>query len=129
MDIHMAAFVFGCLLLFVAILGGGFEIKELKVPTVGRASRLSSSLFGALFIAIGFSPAFAGVLPGLTEEPKPQTMTSLAQTTAVATPDLRPATEPARKPRVSKPAPRPSTPEPGKPSWRKKAQRLWHRVW
>lgn len=129
MDIQMAAFVFGCLLLFVAILGGGFEVKELKVPKVGRASRLASCVLGMLFIVIGFSPAFAGVLPGLPDEPKPQTTTPLAQPAA----DIRPTAEPAQQPRASEPAPRPTTPEPEKPSWRErartKAKKAWQRVW
>lgn len=147
MNIQMAAFVFGCLLLFVALLGGGFEIKELKVPKVGRASRLASCVLGMVFIFIGFSPALAGALPGIPAGPEPQPTPPLAQpaateTTVVATesrpavlstqvpaPDLRPTTEPAPKPRVSRPA----TAEPEKPSLKEKAQKkakkMWGRVW
>jgi len=32
MNIQLIAFGFGCLLMLTAILGGGFEVKELKVP-------------------------------------------------------------------------------------------------
>jgi len=34
MAIQMAVFMLGSLLMLVAILGGGFEVKELKVPKV-----------------------------------------------------------------------------------------------
>lgn len=53
MNIQLVAFGFGCLLLMVAILGGGFEVKELKVPKVGRAPRFAACLFGVLFVFIG----------------------------------------------------------------------------
>ena len=33
MAMQMAVFAFGSLLMLVAILGGGFEVKELKVPS------------------------------------------------------------------------------------------------
>jgi hypothetical protein len=53
MAIQMAVFAFGSLLMLVAILGGGFEVKELKVPKVGRASRLAACACGMLFIFLG----------------------------------------------------------------------------
>jgi len=46
MAIQMAVFMLGSLLMLVAILGGGFEVKELKVPKVGRVSRLSACACG-----------------------------------------------------------------------------------
>src|SRR6185295_725300 len=62
MNTQLAAFGFGCLLLLVAVIGGGFEVKELKVPKVGRGSRLAACLFGALFIFVGIRPDFAAEL-------------------------------------------------------------------
>ncbi|HEV8578377.1 MAG TPA: hypothetical protein VGX68_04785, partial [Thermoanaerobaculia bacterium] len=56
MNIQLVAFGFGCLLLMVAILGGGFEVKELKVPKVGRAPRFAACLFGVLFVFLGIKP-------------------------------------------------------------------------
>ena len=58
MNVQLAAFMFGCLLLMVAIVGGGFELKELKLPKVGRASRLTACVFGMLFICLGTRPDF-----------------------------------------------------------------------
>lgn len=43
----------GALLILVAILGGGFEIKELKVPKVGRLARTMSAFAGLFFICLG----------------------------------------------------------------------------
>ena len=57
MSIQLVAFAFGCFLLMVTILGGGFEIKEIKVPKVGGASRLAACLAGALFLCGGIRPA------------------------------------------------------------------------
>lgn len=73
MNTQLAAFGFGCLLLLVAVIGGGFEVKELKVPKVGRGSRLAACLFGALFIFVGIRPDFAAELghrsPAASETP------------------------------------------------------------
>jgi hypothetical protein len=57
MSLQLAAFAFGCFLLMITILGGGFEIKEIKVPKVGGASRLAACLCGFLFIGGGIKPA------------------------------------------------------------------------
>lgn len=72
MNTQMAAFAFGCLLLLVAILGGGFELKMLKVPKVGRASRWVACLFGMFFVAIAVRPdIFASKHDGSPAGPKP----------------------------------------------------------
>jgi hypothetical protein len=52
MAIQLAVFAFGGLLMLVAILGGGFEVRELKVPTVGRSSRLVACMCGMLFVVL-----------------------------------------------------------------------------
>ncbi len=39
-------------MVLIGILGGGFEVKELKLPKVGWLVRLISSILGAFFIAI-----------------------------------------------------------------------------
>ena len=54
MTIQIAAFAFGGILVFVAVLGGGFEVKELKVPKVGPGVRVLSAVVGLLFISLGF---------------------------------------------------------------------------
>lgn len=55
MSIQVIAFAFGGLLLFVGLLGGGFEVKELKVPRVGAGVRGMSTMLGAIFVCLGFS--------------------------------------------------------------------------
>lgn len=55
MNVNLLAFVFGALLLFVAIIGGGFELRELKVPKVGWAPRAVALVVGVLFIGVGFA--------------------------------------------------------------------------
>ncbi|HWY20082.1 MAG TPA: hypothetical protein VNX26_02620 [Candidatus Acidoferrum sp.] len=54
MSIEIASFVFGGILLFVGVLGGGFELKELKVPKVGTGVRVLAALLGLVFITAGF---------------------------------------------------------------------------
>jgi len=55
MTIQIVAFGFGGILLFVGVLGGGFEIKELKIPKVGAGVRVLSAVVGLLFVCLGFS--------------------------------------------------------------------------
>jgi hypothetical protein len=64
---ELLAFFFGILLLFVAIVGGGFEMRELKVPRVGKIARIASAVAGVFFLAIGL-PGTSGQL-GTTLEP------------------------------------------------------------
>jgi hypothetical protein len=52
MSINAMSFILGGFLLAVAILGGGIEIRELKIPSVGRISRLLCSIVGAGFIVL-----------------------------------------------------------------------------
>jgi hypothetical protein len=60
MNIEIAAFAFGGLLVFIGVLGGGFEVKELKVPKVGIGVRVVSVIVGVLFICLGFGGAMQG---------------------------------------------------------------------
>jgi hypothetical protein len=46
------AFILGGLLIAVALLGGGFEVHELKVPAVGGIGRLLCFIVGAVFIGL-----------------------------------------------------------------------------
>lgn len=55
MSIEVVSFVFGGLLVLVAILGGGFELKELRIPVVGAGVRIVAAIVGLLFIGMGFS--------------------------------------------------------------------------
>ncbi len=52
MSIDTMSFILGALLVAVALLGGGIEVRELKIPSVGRSSRLLSFIGGIVFIGL-----------------------------------------------------------------------------
>jgi chemotaxis protein histidine kinase CheA len=52
--IQVLAFVFGALLILIGIVGGGFEIKELKIPKVSIAGRVIAGLIGSFFFVVAF---------------------------------------------------------------------------
>jgi hypothetical protein len=43
---------FGALLLLIAIVGGGFEVKEIKIPQVGKIPRAVAAIGGIVFIVM-----------------------------------------------------------------------------
>jgi hypothetical protein len=45
-------FGLGCVLLVLAIVGGGLEVKEVKIPVLPVLPRALSGMFGALLIAL-----------------------------------------------------------------------------
>jgi hypothetical protein len=53
MTLQIVIFGFGAMLLLIGILGGGLELRELKIPQVGRAARLLAAVFGLVFILAG----------------------------------------------------------------------------
>lgn len=53
MSIELIVFALGALLLLTGIIGGGFEIRELKIPPVGRVARVFSTVVGAALIMLG----------------------------------------------------------------------------
>lgn len=54
MTLQNLSFVFGALLLLIGIIGGGFEIKEIKIPKVPLPIRLIAFICGAVFIFFAF---------------------------------------------------------------------------
>ena len=48
------SFIFGALLLAVGILGGGFEVKEIKISNVTTSVRIFATLIGIVFVGLGF---------------------------------------------------------------------------
>ena len=48
------SFIFGAILLAVAILGGGFEVKEIKVSNVSVGVRIIAGIVGLIFVGLGF---------------------------------------------------------------------------
>lgn len=55
MSIEVVSFALGGVLIATAIIGGGFEIREIRMPHVGAGVRLVSLLAGSLFIVLGLS--------------------------------------------------------------------------
>ena len=54
MTLQTMSFIFGALLLAVGLLGGGFEVKEVKVSNVTQTTRVLAGLAGLVFIVLGF---------------------------------------------------------------------------
>lgn len=73
MSIEIVSFVFGGILLFVGVVGGGFEVKELKVPKVGMGVRVVATIVGLLFVCLGFGTNSANsakpTIPGAITPP------------------------------------------------------------
>jgi len=68
-SITVAAFVFGAVLLLIALLGGNFKIFGAEISgTAGRAGRLAAGVAGIVLIAIGL---FEGFQPSPTLPPPP----------------------------------------------------------
>jgi len=68
MSLESMSFILGGLLVSVGLVGGGIEVRDLKVPSVGRASRLFSFFGGIVFIGLavflgarGIEGPFAGM--------------------------------------------------------------------
>ena len=62
MDVTVWSFIIGAAFIFVAILGGGFEAKEVKIPVLNFWARIISFSFGIVLIVVGLVPALSGYL-------------------------------------------------------------------
>lgn len=67
--IDVIAFVLGGALIVIGIVGGGIEVREFKVPAIGRGARSGSIATGVLFVVIGLSGE--SNVPPTTPSPKP----------------------------------------------------------
>ncbi|WP_257461826.1 hypothetical protein [Archangium lipolyticum] len=63
MKVEVMMCVFGALLVLTGIVGGGLEVKELKIPKVGMASRVAAYVSGFFFILMGVVLSFDGEEP------------------------------------------------------------------
>jgi hypothetical protein len=109
MRISFLSFLVGCILIGVAVIGGGFEVKEIKMPRVGILVRLLSAGVGLAFIFLGIglefpdpngsSPATAALAAGaLTDTagpPSPGAGVVTQADASVAYTDSAPASAPA----------------------------------
>lgn len=67
MPLEFVVFALGALLLLTGIIGGGFELKELKIPPVGRVARVLSTVAGVVLILMGI-----GMVAQSSPNPLPQ---------------------------------------------------------
>jgi hypothetical protein len=71
MTLQTMSFIFGALLLAVGILGGGFEVKEIKVSNASIGVRIIAGIAGLFFIGLGFSQQLSAMLETAPEPPGP----------------------------------------------------------
>ena len=53
----------GIFFLLIAVVGGGFEIKEIKIPVVPRWARILSGLLGVIFCGLSVATFSSPTLP------------------------------------------------------------------
>lgn len=96
MELNLIAFLFGAILLGVAVVGGGFELKELKVPKVSWFPRFISALLGMFFIVLGIG-LDASVTPPtpfpVASPPVEQPSSEVAPPAATPSPVEQPSSE------------------------------------
>jgi hypothetical protein len=68
METSTIILLIGLLMIFIGIFGGGFEVKEIKVPKVNTLSRLLGFVIGAVLI-IWSRDIFPEILPSLSSGP------------------------------------------------------------
>jgi hypothetical protein len=62
MSIGFLIFMIGVAMIIVAAVGGGIEIKELKIPVLPLFPRIASFAIGCLLIAFAFTPYLSHLL-------------------------------------------------------------------
>ena len=69
MSLETMSFILGGILLGAGLFGGGLEIKELKLPHIGTAARVLSSVVGVAFVvlAIFLNPNGGSPSPSLPQ--------------------------------------------------------------
>jgi hypothetical protein len=60
-QVPVLAMMLGGLLLLIGVVGGGFEVKELKIPKVATFPRLISSAFGLMLLFVGLRQERVGM--------------------------------------------------------------------
>lgn len=74
MALDIVSFLFGGMLLLVGILGGGFEVREIKIPRVSVVPRVLAALVGLVFVLMG-----VGIQELKSEEEQPAGKQALQQ--------------------------------------------------
>jgi hypothetical protein len=108
---QVMVFLLGAFLIVVGIVGGGFELKEIKVPSVARIPRIIAGVTGAALIAFAL-----GLLPQHSNSPQaPRVDTGQAPTPHVESPPA-PQAGPARPTHVDSAQASPvASPQAGEP--------------
>lgn len=70
MTANILLLTFGGILLLAAVIGGGFEIKEIKIPKIGFGGRILAGIVGFLFLFLGLR-ASSDQAPAPVREPPP----------------------------------------------------------
>lgn len=83
--------LFGMVLLFVGILGGGIEAKEIKIPKVGILVRTVSIILGVAFLLIGIGFRIGVTTAGLPDVTSQQNSPPTTQPTAQSLPSVAPS--------------------------------------
>ena len=83
MSIEMLSFLLGGLLVIVGLLGGGIEIRELKIRPINQITRVLSLIGGIAFIGLAiFFNSSTTTEPTMTgKEPQPKPVTGDPQHT------------------------------------------------
>jgi hypothetical protein len=93
MSIEVISFALGAILIATAVIGGGFEIREIRMPPVGAGVRVVSLLVGCVFVVLGLSlwgadrPHLAQVehdAPAPASEPAAGNLAPQAEETSIA---------------------------------------------
>jgi hypothetical protein len=84
-SVTVIAFLAGSLFVLIALVGGGVEVKELRVPRIGAGPRIGAFMIGALFIGVGLAPAMYDGLRMLAHDAAESGPSSLATADTAAT--------------------------------------------
>ncbi len=88
MSIEVISFLAGLLLVFIALIGGGFKAKEIEIPKVSPFIRILSAIVGIVLLVVGISVYFSKDEPKTTELQQ-QTEQQTEQQQKVFCPDCR----------------------------------------
>jgi hypothetical protein len=75
MSAETVMLILGGLLVLTGILGGGFEVKEIKIPRIGTGSRVLAAVAGIVFMSWGVGLANSAHPSALTGSETPVTVT------------------------------------------------------
>jgi hypothetical protein len=121
LGLEVVSFIFGAILLTIALLGGVIDISVLKVGTTGPVTtqtRIITGLLGTLFIGLGFwsnsRPVDENIVPNPTQAVIVPTLTSEPTSIIIDTPT--PTVEPTFTPSPPTPTVETFTPSPPTPT-------------